>query len=112
MDAIVETTFERLIDGHERRAMLRYLIIKGKGTAASTWTATLTTAHDAGGAEIGSESFSVVVGPGITSKKYSVPRGLAGVYAKLKLRNNALGERGVVEGARLEFVPRPGRGER
>jgi hypothetical protein len=112
MAATIETTYEKLLQGEDRHGMLRYLTIKGSGTAASTWTATLTTAFDAGGSEIRSTALSVVVGPGVTSKKYAVPRGIQGPYCKLKLENSVLGETGVVEAARVHFIARPARGER
>jgi hypothetical protein len=112
ISSTIETTYEKLFQGEDRHGMLRYLTIKGSGDAASTWTATLTTAHDAGGSEINSTSFSVVVGPGVTSKKYAVPRGIQGPYCKLKLVNAALGETGVVEAGRVHFIARPARGER
>lgn len=112
ISSTIETTYEKLLEGPDRYGMLRYLVIKGKGTAASTWTATLTCAADAGAPELRSTSFSVQVGPGATSKKYAVPRGIQGAYAKLKLENSALAETGVVEAARVHFIPRTARGER
>lgn len=112
ISSILETTYEKLLQDSDREAMLRYLTIKGSGEAASTWTATLYVARDAGGSFERSISRSVVIGPGITSHKYAVPRGYQGAYCKLKLENAVLGERGVVESARVHFVPRPARGER
>lgn len=112
MSAVIETTYEKLLEGSDREGMGRYLTIKGQGTAASTWTVTLSFARDAGGGRVRSVSRSVAVGPGITSRKYSVPRGYQGAYCKIKLENSALGETGVIETARLHFVPRPSRGER
>lgn len=112
MSTIVETTYEKLFQGSDRECMLRYLTIKGSGTAASTWTATLSVARDAGGSNVRSVARSVTVGPGVTSRKYSVPRGYQGAYSKLKLEHSTAGETGVVESARVHFVPRPSRGER
>lgn len=112
ISATIETTYEKLLEGSDRECMLRYLTIKGSGTAASTWTATLSVAKDAGGGNVRSVSRTVTIGAGITSKKFSVPRGYQGAYCKLKLVNSALGERGVVEAARVHFIPRPARGER
>lgn len=112
MTTIVETTYEKLLEGNDREGMGKYLTIKGTGDAASTWTATLTFAKDAGGGNARSVSRSVTIGPGTTSRKYSVPRGYQGVWCKLKLQNSTQGETGVIETARLHFVPRPARGER
>ncbi len=110
--ATLETTYEKLLEGSDREGMLRELTIKGSGTSASTWTATLSVAKDAGGGNVRTVSRSVVVGPGITSRKYAVPRGYQGVYCKLKLENSTLSETGVVESARIHFIPRAARGER
>lgn len=112
IESTIETTYEKMLQGPDRHAMLRYLVIKGSGDAASTWTATLTCAEDAGGSALNSTSFSVSIGPGVTSRKYAVPRGVQGAYVKLKLVNANAGERGVVESARVHFVPRVSRGIR
>ena len=112
METIIETTYEKLLEGSDRECMLRYLTIKGSGDAASTWTATLSVALDAGGSNVRTVSRSVTIGPGVTSKKYSVPRGYQGAYCKLKLENSTLSETGVIEAARVHFSPRPARGER
>src|SRR3990167_853741 len=112
ISSTIETTYEKLVQGPDKHGMFRYLVAKGSGDSASTWTCTLTGAVDAGGSALRSTSFSVVVGPGVTSKKYAVPRGIQGPYAKVKFENSALGETGVIEAARLHFVTRPIRGER
>ena len=113
MEVIAETTYEKLIPGDdERQGMLRYFIIRGKGDAASTWSATLSVANDAGSTATNTTTFDVVIGPGITSKKYAVPKGMIGIYTKLKLQNSTLGETGVIESSKVEFVPRPARGIR
>jgi hypothetical protein len=113
MTTVIETTYEKLVQGSDIEARLKYLTIKGSGTAASTWTATLTVAKDAGGGgTVRAVSRSVVVGPGITSHKYKVPRGYKGAYCKLKLQHSTQGETGVVEAARVHIIPSPARGER
>ncbi len=112
ISSTVETTYEKLLEGPDRHGMGRYLVVKGSGDAASTWQATVSFAHDAGGSLLREVTFPVTVGPGLTSKKYAIPRAYQGAYAKLKFTNAVLGETGVIEAARLHFVPRPARGER
>src|SRR3990167_1289140 len=111
--ADVKTTFEKVIADDDREGRGRFLTIEGNGTAASTWTATLTFSQDAnGGGKSQSVSRSVVIGPGSTSKKYAVPRGYQGVYCQLRLQNSTAGETGVIEKAKLHFIPTAARGER
>lgn len=110
--ATIETTFEKLFQDDEKRGLLTYLIVKGSGDAASTWSVTLTMAEDAGGPEGRSTTFDVQVGPGVTSRKYKVPRGMEGAYCKFAASNAVLGETGVIESARIKFVARPARGVR
>ena len=112
ISATIESTYEKLLEGPDREAMGRYLVVKGSGDAASTWTITLSFARDAGGGNVRSVSFPITVGPGITSKKVAVPRGYQGAYCKFKALNAIAGEAGVIEAARVHVIPRTARGER
>lgn len=113
VDAQFETTYEQISPiSYEGRGFPRYLIVRGEADTQSTWTATVTVADDAGGPDLHSQDYTVTIGPGVTSQKIAVGRGLNGSFAKVKMRNNNPDQAGYIASIRLDCILRPARGVR
>ena len=106
IDAEFETAAVPLGSQIEGRGEPRYLTVQGEASVATVWTATVSLLSDADGDAIANVSFSVTLGPNETSAMVPIPNVGRGEWARVKMRNNTLGQTGIIKSIDLHYIPR------